>query len=89
MTTNIPPLLEALTTEIRDIVEGIHGRPAKRRGVTTVISEVVTADSRPGWIAKVKFGSAVIAKTRYAHFTIEGALAELRDETKKALGVSS
>jgi hypothetical protein len=80
-------VIDALTAEIRDVAEGIYGRPTKRRGVTTVISEVVASDMRPGWIAKVKFGSAVIAKTKYAHFTIEGALAELRDETKKALGV--
>lgn len=81
--------MKALTAEIRDVVEGIHGRPAKRRGVTTVLAEVITTEGRPGWIAKVKFGSMVVAKSRYAHLTPEGALEELLAVTNKALGVES
>lgn len=85
-----PGTVAALTSEIRDIVEGLHGRPKNKRGVQVVVAEVICRDLQPGWIAKVKVGGAIVAKCcTHAHFTPEDALRELLASTKSALGVSA
>jgi hypothetical protein len=86
-TTAIPRLLEALTDEVRELVEGIHGRPRRKRGTTVVLSQVICSSSEPCWISKVKFGSLVVAKTEFGHPTPEAALGELLERTKRALGI--
>jgi len=82
--------LEDLVAEVREVVEGIHGRPARKRGTTIVVSQVICRGGDPCWVAKVKFGSLVIAKCGNApcgHFSPESALEGLLEHTKLALGV--
>lgn len=79
--------LVALTTEVRDIVEGLHGRPKRKRGVQVVLAEVICRDNQPHWVAKVKNGGAVIAKTSQAYWDPLTALEALLIATKAALGV--
>lgn len=86
----LPALLEALTEEIRELVEGIHGRPKRKRGTTVVIASVMCSHGEPCWIAKVKFGSLVVAKCGAlpcGHASPESALEGLLEQTKRALGV--
>lgn len=78
-----------ITDEIRDVVEGFHGRPKRKRGVVIVVSSVICQDSTPCWIAKVKFGALIVAKCgtpSCGHVSIENALLELLANTKRALG---
>lgn len=87
-------LLEQQAAEIRDVVEGIYGAPTKtRRGVTIVLAQVACAPSlRPCWIAKVKYGSLIVAKCGTppcGHWDPEDALGELLANTKRALGERS
>jgi hypothetical protein len=82
--------VQRFTDEIRDIVEGIHGRPRGRRGVTVVVSNILCSDGGPCWVAKVKYGSMVIAKcgrSPCGHLSIESALSGLLAETRHVLGV--
>lgn len=83
--------LEHAVGEIRDVVEGIHGRPKNRRGVTIVISNVLCEGGEPCWVAKVKYGSMVIAKCGpkpCGHLSIANALEGLMAETRRVLRVS-
>lgn len=86
-------LLEQQAAELRDVVEGIYGTPTKnRRGVTIVLSQVACVPSlKPCWIAKVKYGSLIVAKccTANGHLNPEDALGELLDSTKRAVGARS
>jgi hypothetical protein len=79
-----------LTTEIRDVVEGLHGRPKNKRGVQVVIAEVICKGGEPCWIAKVKVGGAIVAKCcASGHVLPTDALDALLASTKQALGVTS
>lgn len=78
-----------ITTEIRDVVEGLHGRPKNKRGVQVVLAQVIARDGEPHWIAKVKFGGMIVAKTTYAYPEPRDAIAALLIATTDALRVLS
>lgn len=87
-------LLEQLAAEIRDVVEGIYGAPTKtRRGVTIVLAQVSCVPSlKPCWVAKVKYGSLIVAKCGTppcGHADPEGAFGDLLASTRRALGATS
>lgn len=86
--------VELLTDEIRDVVQGVYGAPTRtRRGVVVVISQGACSPSlAPCWVAKVKYGSLIVAKCgkpACGHFSPVAALESLLSETQKALGVAS
>jgi hypothetical protein len=84
-------VIQRLADEIRDVVEGLYGRPPRKRGVTVVVSQILCAEGEPCWVAKVKFGALVVAKCGpkpCGHLSPEGALEGVLEQAKRALGVS-
>jgi hypothetical protein len=81
-------VIERLAIEIRDIVEGLHGRGKPH--VAVIIVQVVCSDGKTvAWKAKVKRGRVAIAKCcpSSTHWTPVDALDELVASTRRALGV--
>lgn len=84
--------LLTLVDEIRDVVEGMYGRPRRKRGVVVVISNVLCAEGEPCWVAKVKFGALIVAKcgaSPCGHRSPESALEGVLEQAKRELGVRS